>query len=241
MIDGQLKDAIQQIIRNDPIIFLDYDGTLVPIIMNPEDSYADDDLKNLLSETKARFDTFIVTGRSPEEIRRFLPIDINLICYHGACSIINGRIEYHNGSDRFIPVFDEIYEVTRSWTTQFPGLRIYRKRMAVLYHLGLMDSQFLQELRSKIEEMARTRGVEVYYGKMIIELRVPGVNKGSAIRSVRRGRPAIIAGDDATDELAFELNEDAVTIKVGDGSSSAKFRLSDYREMRSLLRFILSI
>ncbi|KAA8922857.1 trehalose-phosphatase [Thermoplasma sp.] len=241
MIGHSLEEALRAVVRQDPILFLDYDGTLVPIIMNPEESYADSDLTSLISDLRNRFDTYIVTGRSPEEIRRFLPLNIDMICYHGACSIIRGQMIYHNGSDRFLDVFNRIYDVTKAWVSDFPGLRIYKKNLAVLYHLGLMGADMKPALRSRIEEIAKEFGVETYYGKMIIELRVPGVNKGSAIRSVRKGRPAIIAGDDATDELAFEENEDAVTIKVGDGESHANFHVKDYIEMRMVLRMLLNL
>ena len=73
---------------------------------------------------------------------------------------------------------------------------------------------------------------------MISEIRIPGCNKGDAIRRLRSGRQAVIAGDDVTDEDSFFYNQDALNIKVGEGKTLAKYRLKDYTEMREVLERI---
>ncbi|BAB60420.1 trehalose-phosphatase [Thermoplasma volcanium GSS1] len=240
MIDGLLITELNKLTPGSSYIFLDYDGTLVPIIMNPEQSLADPELIEMLTELRSKYKLFIVSGRSPEEIKRFIPLDLNLICYHGACSIVNGKTYYYNNAQSFLGIFNEIYQSSLNLVNEFPGLRIYKKNLAVLYHFGLMKPQDVPALERVIVEISQKEHVDVYKGKMIFELRVPGVNKGIAIKNVRDEETALIAGDDATDECSFKYNEDAITIKVGPGKTSAHFRVNDYSEMREVLKLLLN-
>ena len=77
--------------------------------------------------------------------------------------------------------------------------------------------------------------MELYLGKMIVELRIPGVDKGKAICGIRNGRPAMIVGDDLTDEDAYRENPDAFSIHIGAGQTAAKHSLGNYLELRDLL------
>ena len=86
-----------------------------------------------------------------------------------------------------------------------------------------------------VKNLSLATGMELYLGKMIVELRIPGVNKGKAIRGIRNGRPAMIVGDDLTDEDAYRENPDAFSIHIGDGPTAAKHSLGNYLELRGLL------
>lgn len=54
-------------------VFLDYDGTLVPISSDPTSCFADRELLSILDGLGEEYDMYIVTGRSAEDMRRFLP------------------------------------------------------------------------------------------------------------------------------------------------------------------------
>jgi len=86
--------------------------------------------------------------------------------------------------------------------------------------------------------------VRITHGQKIVEVSFRGVNKGTMLRRLceeRRnaGRPfeAVLAvGDDKTDEFMFSsAPPDSMTIKVGDGDSQAKFRVSSPSELRNFL------
>ena len=53
-------------------LFLDYDGTLVPLTSRPEDAKPDEDLINLLNDLDRKFPMFLITGRSARDIQDFL-------------------------------------------------------------------------------------------------------------------------------------------------------------------------
>jgi trehalose 6-phosphate phosphatase len=73
---------------------------------------------------------------------------------------------------------------------------------------------------------------------MVVEIRSCKYSKGSAIEAFMdeppfEHRTPVFVGDDATDEYGFRwVNEhDGLSIKVGTGTSSARFRFEDVRQV----------
>lgn len=236
----KLVSRVAELRKSGMKIFLDYDGTLVPIKMDPDDCYADQDLKRVLSSLSSVYDTYIITGRSLEDITRFVGKDYNLIALHGAVTMIDGEVRYQvQDIDRYINECDCIFSRREQYELRYPGLRIYNKNGNVLFHMGYMDDPGQKsELEKEVERLAAGPGMDVYHGKMIVELRIPGVNKGLAVKKIRGDSLAMIAGDDVTDEEAFAENPDSLKIRVGEGETRADFVLPDYRYMRELLKLL---
>ncbi|MCL5441670.1 MAG: trehalose-phosphatase [Candidatus Thermoplasmatota archaeon] len=232
--------AFMKISKGNPIIFLDYDGTLVNIIINPWEAVADRDLIETLQDLSGRFETFIVTGRSLEDIRMLLPLDMNLIAMHGSVTKLKGKSpSFVPGYNRYRAICNDLFNDLEPTRAKFPGLRIFNKDGGLLFHYGLMSSDLKGKLSTEVAEIAGRVGMVVYSGYNIFELRIPGVSKGKAIKRIRRGdRPAMIAGDEGTDEEAFEMNMDALKIRVGDGPTLADIVLRDPSEMREALKLI---
>ena len=232
--------AFMKISKGNPIIFLDYDGTLVNIIINPWEAVADRDLIETLQDLSGRFQTFIVTGRSLEDIRMLLPLDMNLIAMHGSVTKLKGKSpSFVPGYNRYRAICNDLFNDLEPTRAKFPGLRIFNKDGGLLFHYGLMSSDLKGKLSTEVAEIAGRVGMVVYSGYNIFELRIPGVSKGKAIKRIRRGdRPAMIAGDEGTDEEAFEMNMDALKIRVGDGPTLADIVLRDPSEMREALKLI---
>jgi len=71
----------------------------------------------------------------------------------------------------------------------------------------------------------------VISGKDVVELRPAHLHKGTAVQAVAAQHPSrtpLYLGDDVTDEDAFQaLPAEAITVKVGEGETAARFRLPD--------------
>ena len=223
-----------------PQIFLDYDGTLVPIQPDSEKASADRDLLELLYDLKKVFDLWIVTGRTLRSIRGFIGDGFNIVGLHGL------EVQEAGGSVWSDPVisnyrssFREIIDSSRSIEESFPGVRIADKVGAVSFSTWGMKDKDISGLESFLEALSKKYGLETYLGHKIFEIRIPGINKGTAIRKLRNSKTAVIIGDDVTDEDAFRMNSDAITVKVGPGDSSALYRLPDFVSVRTLLKEML--
>lgn len=234
-------DEFGRIRDSKPLVFLDYDGTLVPIITEPEKSFPDPELLKILDSIEKKFEMFIVTGRSLREMDRFLGNRYNIIALHGAViSTASGIKETVNDFQSYVDRCDGVFRRRQEFQDQFPGVQLINKDGGVVFVKWHMDPSMHEELDREVCHVAEEIGMSCYKGKMIVEIRIPGPNKGRAIYQLREGRPALIAGDDKTDEDAFDMNSDAFTVKVGDGPSSAKYRIKDYLEFRKFLMALKS-
>ncbi|GGM72179.1 trehalose 6-phosphate phosphatase [Thermogymnomonas acidicola] len=222
-------------------VFLDYDGTLVPISSDPTSCFADRELLSILDGLGEEYDMYIVTGRSAEDMRRFLPPRYRVIALHGALLLTSeGDVPLIPDYSRYVEICNSIALRKNEIREMFHGARLYNKVGGITVNTWLMDTATRGRLEDFMRSLAEESGMELYLGKQVVELRIPGVNKGDAIRKFRKhGRKALIAGDDITDEEAFIKNSDALTVKVGPGETSARYRVSDYMEMRSLLRELI--
>lgn len=233
---SEILIEFRKISPQDPIIFLDYDGTLVPIIKNPEESYPDQQIMNILERIKRKYDTYIVTGRSLREIREFMGGDFNVLALHGAVkSLDDGTTDFVKDYQKYREICDSIYSRREEFFNQYPGVQIINKDGGLVFTKWHVPEQLFGKLTAEVKNLSLATGMELYLGKMIVELRIPGVNKGKAIRGIRNGRPVMIVGDDLTDEDAYRENPDAFSIHIGDGPTAAKHSLGNYLELRGLL------
>ena len=223
-----------------PVIFLDYDGTLVKIFPDPELAVADDDLISLLGELDRRYEIYVVTGRALEDIRNLIGIKVNIIALHGAVGIIGGEYRvFVEDFERYVELCNVLEKETRIMIERYPGLRIYNKRGNLLFHYGRVSPSLHERLFGEVRELGSANGLSVYMGKLIVELRIPGMDKGKTIHLLRNGRNSIIAGDDTTDEEAFSRNPDAAKISVGRPLAGSDCVLPGPDEMRMFLRYMI--
>ncbi len=139
--------------------------------------------------------------------------------------------------------FGEACEEIRIKSGAVPGVVAELKGLSIaLHYRGAPEQeQFAHDLMS----MARQRlgsGFMTLNGKMIIELKPAGKDKGVAIREFLdeapfKGRVPVFAGDDITDEFGFDVvNEmNGHSVKVGGGPTGAHWRLRTVTEVREWL------
>jgi trehalose 6-phosphate phosphatase len=92
----------------------------------------------------------------------------------------------------------------------------------------------------------QTAGLTLMEGKMVVEVKSTGVDKGTAIADFMAEAPfaghrAVFVGDDTTDEAGFALvqERDGIAIKVGAGASVARHRIGSPPELRGALLQLL--
>jgi trehalose-phosphatase len=249
-----MKEIIQRIKPEEHLfLFLDYDGTLVPIQKSPELAILHPLRRSFLKRLGKRVFLCIVSGRSLAEIRRLVAIkDIAYIGNHGLEISYERRRWVHPEAKRIIPILKNVLKKILHSTRDFPGVLIEDKGVTGTIHYRLLDLALWNPLKKIIgkEVELRNRELKMTEGKKVFEIR-PNVewDKGRGVQQLvgwlaHKEMPLwIYIGDDQTDEDAFKVFErDAITILVGQRKNTyAKFRLADVNQVWRLLRALLPL
>ncbi len=229
---NQIKTAYDD--ASSRLIMLDYDGTLAPFVKKPEDAAPSDEmisiLKQLTSDKKNK--VVINSGRNHQILDKwFKGVDIDFAAEHGMFYKEN-NIWHKNISEKII-WDDEIIDIIQHAIDKTPRSFIEQKEASLVWHYRNVDI-WLAELRSQqlvnalIGPCARLN-LQIVPGNKVVEVKPPDFTKGSEVqrRLSQRDYDFVLAiGDDTTDEDMFRvLPADGVSIKVGNFSAGAKYRI----------------
>jgi trehalose 6-phosphate synthase/phosphatase len=227
------------------LLLLDYDGTLVPFAPIPRLAAPDEDLRRLLGELASdpRNDVVIISGRDRGTLEAWLgDLPLRLVAEHGAWLRAPGeawRLLKPVGAEWK----DTLRPLLEMYVGRLPGSLLEEKDLSLAWHYRRADPELglarAKELVDDVVQYTANFDVQVLEGKKVVEIRNAGIHKGAAaLHYVETLRPDIIlaVGDDQTDEDVFQaLPAEAVTVRVGEVFSRARYRLRDFREVRALL------
>jgi trehalose 6-phosphate phosphatase len=225
-------------------LFLDFDGTLVAIADRPDDVRLDPGTRVALADLNVLLKgaLAIVTGREIAVVDRFLaPLRLSVAGVHGLMRRDARGRTWTSAFDAGLPA--AIEKAVSPLLQKYPDLLVERKYGAVALHYRdhpELEQASIDALESAVGGLKET---EIKRGKMVVELKAAGGNKGAAVADFLKeepfaGRRAVFAGDDVTDEDAFAFvnAQDGISIKVGPGPTSAAYRTSGTAEFLDWLR-----
>lgn len=232
------------------LLFLDYDGTLVPFAPTPQMARPDEGvlaiLKYLSDEPKN--EVVLASGRERHNLEEwFGMLALGLVAEHGVWIKEKGK-----DWGLLKPLTDtwkpQILPLLKTYVDRLPGSFIEEKEYSLVWHYRRADPELsairAKELMDDLVNFTANIDVQVLQGSKVIEVRSAGVNKGSAgmYFILKDSFDFILAiGDDWTDEDLFRvLPETTYSIRVGMTSSYAKFNLRNYIEVQKLLKEIAS-
>ncbi|CDO60341.1 Trehalose-6-phosphate phosphatase (EC 3.1.3.12) [Candidatus Phaeomarinobacter ectocarpi] len=243
-------DIISRMAGRRPALFLDYDGTLVPLARRPELAIAPPELLKALSRLADLMPVAVVTGRGRPDVMRML--GVKGIAYAGShgFDIVDAEGNDLSGDigDAFLPALKKASLALAAFLDPIDGAFLEDKIYSLAIHYREVLPERHGDIAAAVEaEAARHPTLKKAGGKMIHELR-PDMewNKGTAILHVMEAMgltqdtcmPFYI-GDDETDEDGFRAIRDiGVGIKVGadTGATAARFTLQSPEAVGVFLR-----
>jgi trehalose 6-phosphate synthase/phosphatase len=229
------------------LIFLDYDGTLVPFTKDPQAALPDEAVLDLLQRLTEdpHNEVVLISGRDRATMHRwFGGLDVGLVAEHGVW------IKERAGDWRMIqPLTNDwkprIRPLLEMFVDRVPGSFIEEKEFSMAWHYRAADPEVApvraNELLGTLVDFTANIDVQVLQGNKVIEVKNSGVSKGSAgLRWLAEGEGRwdfiLAIGDDWTDEHLFMvLPESAYSIRVGIVQTYARFNLRSLQEVRHLL------
>lgn len=188
-------------------LFLDFDGTLVELAAAPDAISVPAEVAPLLKRLDAKLSGRIalISGRAISDLEKYLQ------CAGLAVSGSHGfELRLRDGSvaplGRRLDISDA-RERIRAFADTAPGLLVEEKPFGIALHYRQAPEEE-ERSRALMAKLAGEGALVLQEGKMVLELRPRGVDKGDALRAFMAepdfaGARPIFVGDDMTDEDAF--------------------------------------
>jgi len=245
------KDALFE--KKKPVFFLDYDGTLTPIVDKPELAVLSKETRDVVRQLSEKYTTAIVSGRLRDDVQKL--VDIKGLFYagsHGFDIVGDGISMIHPVAKEAIPVVTEVIEKLKKELGDISGLLVEEKKFSVAVHYRLVDeNKYLSRIKKSVDKIIQShKQLRLMHGKKVFEL-LPNIdwNKGMAIRWIMRAlkiswndASIVYIGDDTTDEYAFRVVRTRGTaILVSDKikESTADFQLSSPDEVKKIFKDVI--
>jgi trehalose-phosphatase len=226
-------------VTNRLLVASDFDGTLAEIVEDP-------DLATPLARSKAALEALagieattvaVISGRRRADlVERFDHPAFILIGEHG--------VDHGEGSGPESPALAAARQLVDELVRVTPGSRAEHKARSVGFHYRLVTDpgSVVEDLRHRASMID---GLRVLDGKKIVELTDSSVDKGVALRELKREIAAdrvLFMGDDVTDETAFAaLDPGDFGVHVGIGPSLANVTVPDPSALADLLETLVAL
>lgn len=245
------KEVTGQFPQARPLLFLDFDGTLAPIVVHHEDAAISEEMRSLVNELSKKFPVAVVSGRGLADVRKRM--DLPELYYAGSHGFEiagpNGFSKDNEDAIKVLPVFEEIEPVLRKRLSNIGGVDFERKKFTLAIHYRQVKEEQEGEVHSIVSEVLESHPeVLKSDGKKVIEIR-PAIDwhKGKAVEFLKtelssENNPfSIYVGDDVTDEDAFRDVSNGLGILVGEHGHQtfADYRVENIGQVKELFEKLL--
>jgi trehalose 6-phosphate phosphatase len=233
-------------IVHDDALFLDLDGTLIDLAETPDAVSVAPGLVDALQALGLQLGgrLAIVSGRPIEQIDALLaPLVLPAAGVHGM---------QRRGADGVLhsaplPSLAAARACADALAESHPGVWVEEKYGALAVHFRQVPDAGPLCKAALADVVRATPDLLLMEGKMIVEVKAAGVDKGTAIRDFFATTPfaghrPVFIGDDTTDEAGFAIVQagGGIAIKVGTGPSAAQHRIGSPSELRAALARLLA-
>ncbi|MCO5596508.1 hypothetical protein L7F22_050571 [Adiantum nelumboides] len=196
-------EVLQAAVGKNIFVFLDYDGTLSPIVEDPERAFMSDEMRSAVKEIAALFATSIITGRRRDKVYEF--VQLPQLYYAGSHGMdIMGPAEGSNGvkangiktldeegnevvlfqpASEFCLVMDEIFKLLEEKASKVPGARVEHNKFCVSVHFRCVKEENWLHLAEQVNNIIKSYpNLYLTQGRKVLEIR-PSIswNKGKAL------------------------------------------------------------
>lgn len=249
---GAIQNRIGQ---HEIALFLDYDGTLTPIVSRPEDAVLSNEMDRVLRELAQYCPVALISGRGLGDLRQRAALEgLYYAGSHGFEIAGPQNLAMEQAQAKAcLPALDEAEKALRKALADIAGVQVERKRFAIAIHYRNVAKAQLGAVEEAVDQVQeKYPKLRQNYGKKIYELQ-PDVawNKGQALEWLMNklglNHPEVVPlyiGDDITDEDALQVLEGrglGLVVGAEARDTYAEYRLKDPDEVKEFLQALIQI
>ncbi|KAG8632957.1 probable trehalose-phosphate phosphatase D isoform X2 [Manihot esculenta] len=243
------------------VMFLDYDGTLSPIVEDPDRAFMTNEMREAVRDVARYFPTAIVTGRCRDKVYSF--VKLAGLYYAGSHGMdIKGPSKSRKykkdqqallfqPASKFLPMIDEVCKVLVEKTKSIPGAKVENNKFCVSVHFRCVEEKMwaalAEQVRSALNDYPQLRLTQ---GRKVLEIR-PTIkwDKGKALEFLLESLGyansndvlPVYIGDDRTDEDAFKVLRNrgqglGILVSKFPKETNASYSLQEPAEVKDFLR-----
>lgn len=244
------------------VMFLDYDGTLSPIVEDPDRAFMRREMRKAVRDVARYFPTAIVSGRCRDKVYKFVRLaELYYAGSHGmdikgpskgpTCNRGNQALTFQAASE-FLPMINKVYKTLLKETNSIPGASVENNKFCVSVHFRCVDEKRWGALAEQVRLVVNGYPkLKLSLGRKVFEIR-PTIkwDKGKALEflleSLGYGNSddvfPVYIGDDQTDEDAFKVLRSRghgfgiLVSEVPKEETSASYSLQEPFEVEEFLR-----
>jgi trehalose 6-phosphate phosphatase len=250
--EAELRERLE---ASRAIVFLDYDGTLTPIVEDPDRALLGASMRETLARLANRYVVAVVSGRDLQNVRALVGLDT--VYYAGSHGFDMAgpegwRTVLESGKARLADL-DRAESELRDALGGVDGVIIERKAFSIAVHFRKVRSEDIDLAAEAVRGvMSRYGSLRTSTGKKVFDIKPRGGDKGRAvlwlldeIGLTRAEMAPLYIGDDVTDEDAFRAlaaQGIGVVVRAGDArATAAQYALDGPQEVERFLHWLLEL
>lgn len=250
----QQSQLLSQIKNKKIAAFFDYDGTLTPIVSQPEQAVLSESMRKTIIDFAKNFPVALISGRDKNNLKSL--VNIPQLFYAGSHGFEiegpeNSNLNYEVGNE-YLPFLKQAFLEVDAQLNSIPNVCVQLKKYCIALHYRNVDEVYIRQIFQAAEQIVqRTPELKLLSGKKILEIR-PNMDwhKGKSMQWIAQQRQLnhpeyfhLFFGDDLTDEDAFRSLSATYGIGILVGNHGyptyADYQLNSTEEVQLFLEILL--
>jgi len=250
-----LDELKSQLIQKDVFIFLDYDGTLTPIVATPDLAVLSEQMRDIVRKLASLYKVSIVSGRATDDVKSKVQIDGIFYAGSHGFEIVDpdGKVEVNEQAQAIRHVIDEVHAKLSDTLKGVKGALVEHVKYTISAHYRLVSDEDFVKVEEAVEDILNEyQNLRKTSGKKVFEIR-PKIDwhKGKAVEWILNvlgyqsdRHIAVYIGDDVTDEDAFIALKDkgfGILVANEPRASKAAYMINDTQDVKKVLEYLIKI
>lgn len=249
------EDIKAELKSRDMFLFLDYDGTLTPIVATPDLAVISEEMRQTVREVANTITTSIVSGRATDDVRSKVKLDGVFYAGSHGFEIVDpqGNVTINEEAQGIRHIIDEVHGKLSQTLQKVPGALVENVKYTISSHYRLVSEKDFPKVQKAVEDILVEYPVlRKTEGKKVFEIR-PKIDwdKGRAVQWIMKflqydpdKHIPVYIGDDTTDEDAFRFLKNkgfGILVAQDPKPSQAQYIIQSTDDVKKVLEFFMSL